>query len=167
MFFDPLIQQKQQQGWDMKKVTCINCSREFIQSPRHKNQSYCQKQACQKAKKADWQRRKMKTDPEYKASQKLSQRKWLQANTDYWKKYRKRNPEKTARNRLLQRLRNKQRSAQTSDASGDTSGMIAKMDASESIKPTKFKAIGQYWMVPVIAKMDALKVNIVAIQRSY
>lgn len=149
----------------MKKVICINCSQEFIQSPRHKNQSYCRKPSCQKAKKADWQRRKMKTDPEYKASQKLSHRKWLESNPDYWKKYRERNPEKTERNRLLQRLRNKQRSAQRSDTSGDTSGMIAKMDASKSIKTTKFRAIGQYWMVPVIAKMDALKVNIVAISR--
>ncbi len=147
----------------MKKVTCINCSQEFIQSPRHKNQCYCKKQGCQKAKKADWQRRKIKTDLEYKASQKLSQRKWLKANPDYWKKYRESNSEKAERNRLLQRLRNKQRSAQTSDTNGDIAPMIAKMDASKSIKTTKLRAIGQYWMVPVIAKMDALKVNIVVI----
>jgi hypothetical protein len=39
--------------------------------------------------------------------------------------------------------------------------MIAKMDASQSCETsgnTPFS--GQFWLVPVIAKMDALKVNI-------
>jgi len=149
----------------MKKITCINCSQEFVQSPRHKNQNYCRKQACQRAKKADWQRNRLKTDPEYKATQKLSHRKWLEANPDYWKGYRERNPEKVERNRLMQRLRNKRRRAKRSDTNRHGTDMIAKMDASKFAKSLKFKAKGQYWLVPVIAKMDALKVNIIAIPR--
>ena len=35
--------------------------------------------------------------------------------------------------------------------------LIAKVDASIV---NKFKTVGQYWLVPVIAKVDALKVNI-------
>jgi len=105
----------------------------------------------------------MRTDPEYKASQKLSNRKWRESNPGYWKKYRARNPEKAERNRMLQRLRTKQKASQKTECTGT----IAKMDASELIKSTKFKAMGQYWLVPVIAKMDALKVNIVAISACY
>ena len=147
----------------MKEVICINCSRDFIQSPRHKNQNYCKREKCQRSKKADWQREKMRTDPEYKANQKLSNRKWRESNPGYWKRYRERNPEKAERNRMLQRLRNKKKTSYKADCRGT----IAKMDASELLKSTKFKAVGQYWLVPVIAKMDVLKVNIVAYSTGY
>jgi hypothetical protein len=36
-------------------------------------------------------------------------------------------------------------------------GLIAKVDTSI---PSKIKVVGQFWMVPLIAKVDALKVNI-------
>lgn len=147
----------------MKEGICINCGRSFITSPRHKNQSYCRKEHCQRAKKADWQRQKMRTDPEYKASQKLSNRKWIASHPGYWKRYRERSPEKAERNRMLQRLRNKKRASYKADGM-DT---IAKMDASASLKRTTFKVRGQYFLVPVIAKMDALKVNIVVISTGY
>ena len=42
--------------------------------------------------------------------------------------------------------------------------MIAKMDAS---KPDRFEILGQFWMVPVIAKMDASKINIIRIPECY
>lgn len=147
----------------MQEVNCIHCSRSFFRSPRHKNQSYCKRKECQRAKKADWQRQKMRTDPEYKANQRLSNLKWREANPGYWKEYRKRNPDKAERNRLLQRVRNRQKSNKVPSCNGD----IAKMDASNSVKSKEFKAIGQYWLVPVIAKMDALKVNIVRISEGY
>jgi len=147
----------------MKEGICINCGGSFIKSPRHKNQNYCDKKQCQRAKKTDWQRQKLRTDPEYKASQKLSNRKWIGSNPGYWKSYRGRNPEKAERNRMLQRLRNKKKASCKADGM-DT---IAKMDASESLSHTTFKVMGQYFLVPVIAKMDALKVNIVVISTGY
>ena len=105
----------------------------------------------------------MKTDPDYRFNQRLSQKQWIQANPGYWKAYRKRNPEKAERNRLLQSMRNRRiRSAQL-NASKDRS-LIAKMDAS---KLDKFEILGQFWMLPVIAKMDALKVNILKIPTLY
>ena len=42
--------------------------------------------------------------------------------------------------------------------------LIAKMDSSKS---DNFKVLGQFWLVPVIAKMDALKVNIIKIPICY
>ena len=44
-------------------------------------------------------------DPEYKEEQRLAQKKWLQNNPGYWKKYRKKNRAKTDRNRSLQKVR--------------------------------------------------------------
>ena len=43
-------------------------------------------------------------------------------------------------------------------------GLIAKMDASKS---DNFEVLGRFWMVPVIAKMDALKVSLLKIPVCY
>lgn len=47
----------------MEQILCVYCGDLFDASPRHKNQIACKKPECQRAKKADWQRRKMRTDP--------------------------------------------------------------------------------------------------------
>jgi len=147
----------------MEQILCVYCGDLFDASPRHKNQIACKKTECQRAKKADWQRHKMKIDPIYNANQKISQKEWVRANPGYWKKYRKKNPEKAERNRILQAIRNRKARSTDLDAKMDTS-LIAKMDAS---KIDDFQTLGQFWMVPVIAKMDALKVNIVKIPLCY
>jgi hypothetical protein len=139
----------------MEEIPCCNCGELFTPSPRHKNQRFCKKPDCQRARKAGWQRNKIETDPEYKANQKQSHQQWLLANPDYWKEYRKKNPEKVERNRILQTIRNRRRS-KSHDLNAKTDApLIAKMDAS---KPNDFKLVGQFWLVPVIAKMDALKI---------
>jgi hypothetical protein len=113
-------------------------------------QTYCSKPACQKARKALWQKQKVATDPEYKKDQHLSQEKWLSANPDYYKNYLRRNPEKADRNRALQRIRNhKVQLAKTI--------CIAKMDARNASNQS---LLGQFWLVPTIAKMDPVKVFI-------
>ena len=147
----------------MEKIPCTYYGDFFDSSPRHKNQTACKKEKCQKAKKAAWQRFKMKHDPIYHANQKSSQQKWLAATPNYWKTYRKRNPEKVQRNRILQASRNRKARVSSSDAKMDAA-MIAKMDSS---KFDNFQVLGQFWLIPVIAKMDALKVNIVKIPICY
>jgi hypothetical protein len=105
----------------------------------------------------------MKTDSIYRANQKNSQEQWARANPDYWSKYREKNPEKAERNRILQAIRNRRARSSDLDAKIEQ-GVIAKMDAS---KGDNFEVLGQFWMVPVIAKMDALKVNILKIPICY
>ena len=146
----------------MEQLLCVYCGDFFDKSPRHKTQTACKKVECQKAKKAAWQRHKLKTDPVYAANQKSSPEKWVKANLGYWKTYRKKNPEKTERNRMLQTIRN--RKARSSPGAKVDECLIAKMDAS---KNDNFKILGQFWLLPVIAKMDALKVNIIKIPICY
>ena len=147
----------------MEQIPCVYCGEYFDPSPRHKNQTACKNDACQKAKKAAWQRFKMKTDPAYSANQKSSQQQWVKNNPGYWKSYRKKNPEKSERNRILQAQRN--RMNRSSEKSGNAfPRLIAKMDASES---DTYQVLGRFWLVPVIAKMDALKVNIIKIPTDY
>ena len=147
----------------MERILCVYCGDLLDASPRHKNQIACKKPECQRAKKAEWQRHKMKTDPVYNASQKISQKEWVRANPGYWKKYRNKNPDKTERNKVLQSVRNRKTRSKKSGTKMDMP-LIAKMDASKS---DDFQALGQFWLVPVVAKMDSLKVNIVKIPILY
>ena len=146
----------------MAEIECVYCGDFFEESPRHKNQTCCKKKECKNAKKAAWQRHK-KTDPDYRANQKSSQKRWVQENPDYWQEYRRKNPEKAERNRILQSIRNR-RTRSTEGVTKMDSSLIAKMDASN---PDRFEIVGQFWMVPVIAKMDASKINILRIPACY
>ncbi len=147
----------------MTEIECVYCGDMFEGSPRHKNQTSCRKKECRKAKKAAWQRHKLKTDPDYRANQKSSQKKWVKEHPGYWKEYRRKKPEKAERNRIMQTMRNRRSRSKDGDSKKDRS-LIAKMDAS---KPDRFEILGQFWMVPVIAKMDALKINIIRIPECY
>jgi hypothetical protein len=73
--------------------------------PRNRKQYCCSRPECQKARKTNWQRIKMKTDPDYRAAQKLSNQKWAGKKPGYWKTYLELNPEEAERNRMLQTIR--------------------------------------------------------------
>ncbi len=105
----------------------------------------------------------MKTDPDYQRNQRTSQAQWIRQNPGYWRRYRKKNLGKAERNRILQTMRNLKR-RKKGDAKMEPSALIAKMDV---LKQQQFQPYGQFLLVPVIAKMDALKVNIIAISNSY
>ena len=147
----------------MSEVLCCHCGELFPSSPRHKNQRFCGKPECQRARKAAWQRHKMRTDADYRFNQKLSQKEWVKNHPGFWKGYRKRHPDKAERNRILQAIRNRRaRSSPLNEKMA--SPLIAKMDAS---KPETLKILGQFWLIPVIAKMDVVKVNILKIPAHY
>ena len=147
----------------MEQIPCFYCGGFFDPSTRHKNQTACKKEKCQRAKKAARQRHRIKTDPIYAANQESSQQQWINSNPGYWKKYRKKNPEKAERNRITQAMRNR-KARSSPDATQMDPALIAKMDASKS---DNFQVLGQFWLLPVIAKMDALKVNIIKIPIYY
>jgi hypothetical protein len=135
----------------MEQIPCCHCGNFFAPSPRHKNQGYCSKPACRRARKAAWKRNKMQTDPDYRYNRKLANQKWSQQHPGYWKTY-----------RILQQVRNRRRSRRC-QANGDEN-LIAKVDASIFHKN---RLIGQFYLVPVIAKVDPLKVNIFDISSPY
>ena len=105
------------------EVICICCGRTFIRNPRSKKQSYCNRPECQRKRKALWQKNKMLSDESYRLNHKASQQEWIRNNPGYWKKYRKRRPDKAKRNRELQIIRNRRKR---------NPSLIAKMDASEA-----------------------------------
>lgn len=141
----------------MEKIPCCHCGRYFPPSPRQKNHLYCREKVCQQARKAAWQRKKMVSDPAYRANQKQSQADWQGRNADYWKRYRAAHPKQADRNRDLQKVRNKRRHSR--DVVKIDPLVIAKMDASRSGRSSVGSWLpGSFWLVPMIAKMDALEV---------
>ncbi len=148
----------------MEPILCNNCFEFFPPSPRHKNQTYCMKPECRRAKKAAWKRHKMDTDPKFKEEQYLINKKWAQNRPGYWKEYRAKHPKKTERNRVLQTVRNRRRAEKRENKARTETKVIAKVDASIS---NNFRLLGRFWLIPVIAKVDALKVNIYEISKPY
>ena len=139
----------------MDPIPCPCCDSFFV--PRNKQQVFCSGSDCQRTRKALWQKQKLTCDPEYKKDQKLANQQWLQNNPDYWTSYRQRNPEKAARNRSLQKIRNCKKQSHKAHFKASKSIGIAKMDSSKSANQG---LLGQYWLVPVVAKMDPVKIFI-------
>jgi hypothetical protein len=131
-----------------RQSRCAHCRRIFTPERRVKEQRYCSRRGCQRARKALWQRQKMAQDPDYRANQRDCQKSWQRAHSDYWRRYRRRRPDYCERNRLLQRHR---------DQKKHHLQRLAKMDASE---PISFVKPGTYYLIPEVgpglAKMDAL-----------
>jgi len=160
-----------------KIIRCKHCKRLVPANPRVKNQRYCGSKECQQARKSEWHRKKMKSDPYYAQRQNQSRQRWCDKNRDYWKNYRNTHTEYADRNRELQKQRDQKRrrrcvkmdasdsSAFEMDASGEicvanTGGYaipdrdLAKMDASKEI----------YILIPIssenLAKMDKIDIRI-------
>jgi hypothetical protein len=126
----------------MNENRCEHCHTIFLPNPRVKNQRYCNRAECRRARKTHWQKQKMATDPDYQNNQKEAWKIWSQQHLDYWKAYRSQHPEYVQHNRLKQGLRDKKRRL----------GLLAKMDAFTSFS---FVRPGTYFLVPDLAKMDA------------
>jgi hypothetical protein len=137
-----------------EKIRCAapDCKRLFIPNPRVKNQLYCGEKDCQRARRRKWQKEKLATDPDYKADQADRQREWRQLHPGYYKEYRQAHPANRQRNSLLQRYRNAR------------ARVIAKMDA---FKPAPIKEPGVFYLLPLIAKMDASAQKIFLIPVAY
>ena len=142
-------------GRVLMEVVCASCGEKFIRNPRSPNQSYCSKKECQRMRKSLWQKSRMKKDSTYRNNQRLSWKEWARQHPEYWKEYRKKHSDKTRRNSMMQTIRNRRRRRPE---------LIAKMDALEM---PRIKPSGTYYLVPMIAKMDALKVNIFEIAGSW
>ncbi len=153
----------------MSQDICINCGGSF---KRHRtDQKYCPMETCQKARKAAWQRKQLNKNTVYKKDQKLANKDWQVKTPGYWKAYRTTNPEKAERNRILQRARNQRRRTRIQDTKSlrstanstvikETSKLIAKMDVG---KVNYHQRFNEFWIVPVIAKMDVVRANILLI----
>ena len=147
---------------------CQGCGRESLRDMRRgrRLQSYCGRRACQRKRKAKWQREKLASDPKYRAEQKAAQKIWRDKEPGYWSRYRGRKARAAEQNRSKQRRRDRRRrgrggggvEAQPTRTSGEVAG------GRYVLEPVGMNA-GGHWEVVllpaepnggVLAKMDAL-----------
>lgn len=76
-----------------------------------KTQRFVSNQPRQQARKTQWQRDKMGTDPNDQANQRDARHTWQRQNPDYWRHYRQRRTDYRERNRLLQTYHDQKRCA--------------------------------------------------------
>lgn len=126
---------------------CAHCRCHFLPDPRVKTQRFCSNKACQRARKAQWQRDKLATDPDYRANQRDCQQSWQHQHPHYWRQYRQQRADYRERHRLLQQHRDHKRRTRP----------LAKMDV---LEPVTFIQPGIYHLIPVVgpqlAKMEVL-----------
>jgi hypothetical protein len=89
--------------------SCRYCQQIFQPSIYRPEQSVCSQPACQRQRRTDYQRERIRNDSAYAEDVRASQRKWLAAHPEYWKQYRKRHPESVKRNRQQQQQRDRKR----------------------------------------------------------
>lgn len=148
------------------KKNCLSCYRKFKPCPTVKDQKYCSKPKCQKARKNLWRKNKLASDPDYKLNQYDSQKRWSSKNEGYWTNYRESHEEYENRNRALQKIRNLKQKQTSKNFNLKT--VIAKSD---ELKHTKSRLSGYYSLIPInnvqIAKSDELVVKIDVVSNSY
>ena len=67
---------------------CPYCGNQFKPSRSHLQQVVCSEDACQRRRRADYHKKKLKKDPLYRAVCEDSQEIWRQQNPEYMKQYR-------------------------------------------------------------------------------
>ncbi|RQS20724.1 hypothetical protein [Burkholderia sp. Bp8998] len=73
----------------MAHKLCVCCGDVFVPRQQMPHQTYSSSLACQRARKRQWQREKLRTDSDYRDNQRDAQRAWLSQNPDYWRQYRR------------------------------------------------------------------------------
>ena len=92
---------------------CRYCQQIFLQPTLYRpQQSVCSRPECQRRRRADYHRQKIRVDCEYAQVVRDSQKKWREAHPGYWKQYRQQHPEAAQRNRQRQQRRDQKRRLQ-------------------------------------------------------
>lgn len=91
---------------------CLYCQQIFHPSIYRPHQDVCSAQECQRRRRTDYHRKKIRLDSEYAQVVRDSQKKWREAHPGYSKQYRQEHAEAAERNRRQQRRRDRKRRIQ-------------------------------------------------------
>jgi 23S rRNA G2445 N2-methylase RlmL len=108
-------------------------------------QLVCSQQECQRKRRSEYHRKRIRNDAAYAEDVRASQSKWRQANPDYWKRYREQNPKSVERNRQKQAQRDQKRRVVN----------LAKMNLALDLK----REASEVWFVGPVVK-DLAKNNL-------
>ena len=92
-----------------KSGRCPYCKCLFPISIYRPQQLVCSQPQCQRRRRSDYHRKKLRTDPEYRQVVRDSQKQWWDEHPDYQKRRRQNNPVLVEHNRQRQRERDQKR----------------------------------------------------------
>ena len=145
----------------MEDRRCAACGKFFRPCPRVRDQKYCGKEECRRARRRRWQRGKRRDDVDYADNQARAQQAWARENSGYWQAYRLEHPEYVQADR--EGAKRRKRAGRRRAAGG--SGFV-KMD---SIGTFSAVPSGTYLLVPQgekkFAKMDSITVEITLLSK--
>ena len=95
-----------------KTHRCPYCQCSFRPSVYRPQQVVCSQPECQRQRRADYHRKKLMTDPEYRQVVRESQKQWWEEHPAYQKQRRQANPKLVENNRQRQRQRDQRRRLQ-------------------------------------------------------
>lgn len=72
----------------MLERTCAYCLQPFLVRPQVPQQAFCSATECQRFRRSQWLKQRLRDDPDYRDNRARSQRAWLDRNPDYWRRYR-------------------------------------------------------------------------------
>jgi hypothetical protein len=93
----------------MSDRDCRYCQQVFQLSPYRPQQAVCSQASCQRQRRRDYHRSKLRSDPLYAQIVRDSRKKWRDAHPGYQKQYRQTHPKAVERNRQQQRRRDRRR----------------------------------------------------------
>jgi hypothetical protein len=93
----------------MPSRCCRYCQQIFRPSTYRPQQKVCSKPECQRRRRTEYHRQKVRHDPEYAEIVRDSQKKWREAHPSYPRQYRQQHPETSERNRRQQQQRDQRR----------------------------------------------------------
>ena len=142
---------------------CAACGEAFLPCSRVRDQKYCGKEDCRRARRRRWQRAKRQVDTDYADNQKRAQGAWRNDNGAYWQRYRAGHPRYAEENRE----RTKQRKRDRVQAERFAKKRFAKMDSISTFSAVRS---GTYLLVPQgeeeFAKMDSIMVKIILVPKA-
>lgn len=92
-----------------KSRRCPYCQCVFLPSIYRPQQVVCSQAGCQRQRRTDYHRQKLRRDAEYRQVARDSQQKWRQAHPDYLRQYLAQHAEAVERNRQQQQRRDQKR----------------------------------------------------------
>ena len=114
-------------------IRCKCCGRRFWRRFQNPDQHYCNRNPCQNERRRRWRRAKLCRDPDYRANQRDSHKRWLDKHPGYYRQYRAQHPDYVERNRSLQKGRDRLRRELA--AVTRTGAVLAKRDACTEKSP--------------------------------
>lgn len=139
----------------MSKLRCIHCNALFTPAPQVPNQIYCSKTGCQKARRQQWQKSKLQSDPDYRDNQSRAQKAWSEKNPDYWRQ----------RHQSKSDYENSSTSKPHPQA-GDAGNPSVKMDSLDQPQPLHQALQDGVFRLKVLAQPDGVKMDVWIVELS-